>query len=225
MINITNLNLYKAIFVSEGNNRFICNIKFNNQIIECYIPMTCKLNNFISINSNDDILIAPTTQGAKRTKYSLFAIKNYTDYIIVNASFANEIVKTMLLQNKSKDKFYPEQFIENYKCDFYSKSTKTLVEVKSVITTKEVLILPNIITTRAITQLQHICSLLSKGYKVEYYIIAFAPRISQILFDTSETFAQLLNEALYLGCKINCIKISINETYNITFDNITYYFK
>ena len=35
MLNIINFKLNKAIFLSEGKSRFICNILYNEKILEC----------------------------------------------------------------------------------------------------------------------------------------------------------------------------------------------
>lgn len=223
MLNIINFKLYKAIFVSEGKSRFVCNISYNDEVLECYVPITCKLSSLISLDDKE-ILIRATTKAAKRIKYTLFAVRNNKDYLIVDTGFANHIVKAILTGNINKDLFYPEQVIENYKCDFYSKTSKTLVEVKSVITAEQVLLIPNMKTQRAIKQLQRICSLLSKGYRAEYFIVAFAPQIEKIEIDTTERVGQLLAEVSRLGGKITCIKISLNETYRIYCDELNYLF-
>lgn len=221
MLNIIDFKLYKAIFVSEGKNRFICNISYNNNVLECYVPITCKLSKLISLN-NKEILIRASTKAAKRVKYTLFAVQNNKDYFIVDTGFANHIVKAILAEYK--DLFYPEQVIDNYKCDFYSNTSKTLVEVKSIITSDKVLSIPNMKSQRAIKQLQSICSLLSKGYQAEYFIIAFAPQIEKIIFDTTKKVGQLLAEVTSLGGKITCIKILFDESYKIHCDKLTYSF-
>ena len=77
---------------------------------------------------------------------------------------------------------------------------------------------------RAINQLQSICSLLSKGYQAEYFIVAFAPQIEKIIFDTTKKAGQLLAEVTSLGGKITCIKISFDESYKIYCDKLTYLF-
>ena len=224
MLNIIDFKLYKAIFVSEGKSRFICKISYNDEILECYVPITCKLSSLISLDDKE-ILIRETTKAAKRIKYTLFAIRNDKDYLIVDTGFANHIIKAILTGNKNKGLFYPEQVIENYKCDFYSKTSKTLVEVKSVITAEQVLLIPNMKTQRAIKQLQCICSLLSKGYNAEYFIVAFAPQIEKIEIDTTERVGQLLAEFSRLGGKITCIKISLDESYKIHINKLIYSFK
>lgn len=223
MLNIINFKLNKAIFVSEGKSRFICNILYNEEILECYVPITCKLSSLLSLEGKE-ILIRETTKAAKRTKFTLFAVQNEKDYLIVDTGFANHVVKAILAETRNEDLFYPEQIIENYKCDFYSKTSKTLVEVKSVITTEQVLLMPNMKTQRAIIQLQNICSLLSKGYHAEYFIVAFAPQIEKVEFDTKERVGVLLAEALRLGGKITCIKISLDGSYNVYCNELNYTF-
>lgn len=223
MLNIINFKLNKAVFVSEGKSRFICNILYKEEIFECYVPITCKLSSLLSLEDKA-ILIRETTKAAKRTKFTLFAVQNEKNYLIVDTGFANHIVKAILTETKNKDLFYPEQVVENYKCDFYSDTSKTLVEVKSVITTERELLLPNMKTQRAIKQLQSICSLLSNRYHAEYFIVAFAPQIEKIEFNTTERVGQLLAEVSKLGGKITCIKISLDESYKIHCDKLIYSF-
>lgn len=221
MLDIIDFKLYKAIFISEGKSRFICNISYNDDDLECYVPITCKLSKLISLN-NKEILIRASTKAAKRVKYTLFAVQNNKDYFIVDTGFANRIVKANLVEYK--DLFYPEQVIDNYKCDFYSNTSKTLVEVKSIITPDKVLLMPNMQSQRAIKQLQSICSLLSKGYQAEYFIVAFAPQIEKIIFDTTKKVGQLLAKVISLGGKITCIKILFDESYKLHCDKLTYSF-
>ena len=223
MLNIINFKLHKAVFMSEGKGRFVCNILYNDEILECYVPITCKLSSLISL-ADKEVLIRETTKAAKRTKYTLFAVQNDKDYLIVDTGFANHIVKEILTETKNGDLFYPEQVVEKYKCDFYSKTSKTLVEVKSIITTDQVLLIPNMKTQRAIIQLQNICSLLSKGYRAEYFIVAFAPKIEKIEFDTKERVGKLLAEVIRLGGKISCIKISLDESHKVHRDKLIYSF-
>lgn len=94
MLNIINFKLYKAIFVSEGKSRFVCNISYNDEVLECYVPITCKLSSLISLDDKE-ILIRATTKAAKRIKYTLFAVRNNKDYLIVDTGFANHIVKAI----------------------------------------------------------------------------------------------------------------------------------
>lgn len=223
MLNIINFKLHKAVFVSEGKSRFICNILYNEEILECYVPITCRLSSLIFLEGKE-ILIRETTKAAKRTKFTLFAVQNEKDYLIVDTGFANHIVKAILSETKNEDLFYPEQVIENYKCDFYSKTSKTLVEVKSVITTERELLLPNMKTQRAIIQLHNICSLLSKGYRAKYFIVAFAPQIEKIEFDAKEKVGILLDKFLELGGNITCIKVTLDKSYNISCDKLNYTF-
>jgi len=61
MLNIINFKLNKAIFVSEGKSRFICNILYNEKILECYVPITCKLSSLLSLEGKE-ILIRETTK-------------------------------------------------------------------------------------------------------------------------------------------------------------------
>lgn len=223
MMNIINFKLHKAVFISEGKNRFICNILYEDQILECYVPITCKLSRLISLEYKE-ILIKETTKVAKRTKYTLFAVQNEKNYLIVDTGFANHIVKAILAKTKKGDLFYPEQVIENYKCDFYSKTSKTLVEVKSVITEKETIVLPNIETNRTCRQLKILCSLLSQGYKAMFFVVSFAPKVKEIHFNTKQEMGQSLFTLIKNGGQIYCIRVNLTSTYKIKFEEIPYTF-
>lgn len=223
MLNIMNFKLNKAVFVSEGKSRFICNILYGEEILECYVPITCKLSSLLSLEGKE-ILIRETTKAAKRTKFTLFAVQNKNDYLIVDTGFANRIVNAILAKTENNNLFYPEQIVENYKCDFYSATSKTLIEVKSVITTEQEVLLPNMKTQRAIIQLHNICSLLSKGYRAEYFIVAFAPQLEKVKVASKEKVGFLLKEFLNLGGEISCIRITLDESYNINCDKLDYIF-
>lgn len=224
MLNVLDLNLQKATFISERNSRFICDISYKGKIIECYVPITCKISKLISL-AGKEVLITSTTNAAKRIKYTLFAVKNGNEYIIVNAAFANNIVRNLLTKSRNRDAFCSEQFIESYKCDFFSKQSNTLIEVKSAITTEKILVLPNMKSERTVRQLKTICNLLSKGYNAEYFVVAFAPQIEKVAFDSKKDTGKLLIDIKNLGAKITCLKVTLTELYEIRIDELDYEFK
>lgn len=224
MLKPIGLQLYKAIFVSDGENRFICRILLNNAVLECYVPLTCKLSRFI-LPENREILIMPTSTTAQRTKYSLFAVKTDEHYLIVNTAFANLIVKRLISEAGKDQEFFPEQFVGNYKCDFFSRSTNTLIEVKSVISLEKALMLPNMKSIRAISQLKSIRDLLSKNYNVVYIIVAFSNNLESIVFDYNTDMGMLLRKVETMGGQIECLKVKMLDTNTICINMIPYSFE
>ena len=46
----------EGIFIREQKNRFICEVMVEDEIIECYVPSSCRLDNFIDLHGKRVLL-------------------------------------------------------------------------------------------------------------------------------------------------------------------------
>lgn len=215
-------NLIKGVFIREAKTRFLCEVKVDGKIVLCYVPISCKLSNLIEIKESD-VLLSLNNKGAK-TQYTLFAIKYNERYVIVNAGLANKLINKYYCENKPKINLKAEVFIENYKCDFYNETHNLIIEVKSLISLNAKIILPNMVTKRAIEQLKKINQLIKKGYKIKYYFLVLSGKSVEILIERKSVYGKLLYQCVKDGMEINCFDVSIvgNEIHLSKEENINF---
>lgn len=207
-----NLEVFKAKFISEGKTRFVCNIEYQNVVIECYVPNTCKLSKLITLNKNE-VLITKNLNKTKRTRFTLFAIKIDNKYLIVNTALTNKLVYHYITNNNEYC-LLPEKTIEQYKCDFYISDKKTLVEAKSIISNEEALLIPNSFSNRAIEQLEKLYNIIQKDYLVEYYFVIFNNKLKSIKINKSTKYGKLLLNNQACGMKLTFLQGIYNEKDN-----------
>ncbi|MCM0703909.1 DNA/RNA nuclease SfsA [Faecalicatena sp. BF-R-105] len=75
---------------------------------------------------------------------------------------------------------FREYIVDGYKCDYYIKDTNTIIEVKSVITTKSVAEFPSVFSQRALLQFEKLRQHLLKGVQVCYMIVSLNPNTKSI---------------------------------------------
>lgn len=204
--------LTKAQFVAEDKTRFSCTININNKMMKCYVPSTCKLKNLLEIDCYD-ALVTKNQYQKNVSPYSLFALKVKGEYVVINSGFANNVVKDILMLKHQE--VCAETVVGNYKCDFYLKSKNQLIEVKSIISDKTTVLLPNIKSQRAIMQLRQINNLLMEGYNVEYYFVPFAPFLKKCVVDSQSEYGVLLKECIKRGMKIKIYRAVLDNNLNL----------
>ncbi len=89
LVNLIN-NKIEAWYEKELKNRFLCEVIIDGKSMECYVPSSCHLSNFIDI-SNCPVLLIKNPEKS-RTAYSLFAFKLQEKYVLLNTSIANKII-------------------------------------------------------------------------------------------------------------------------------------
>jgi len=197
--------IYKGTFLKELKNRFLCEVKINEVQERCYVPSSCRLNNFINL-TDKEVLLLPTITSKTGIKFSLFAIHYKRNYIILNSNLANNIVKAYIKRRffsflGKRHEVLSEYSLHGYKCDFFIKDTKTLIEVKSIITMNEEALFPSIYSKRALDQLKAIKCYLMNGYKACYVIVALNPYVKTIKLDEKMEFYNHFIECSVLGMK------------------------
>ncbi len=203
----------KGVFCTEVKNRFLCEVDIEGVPTLCYVPSSCRMDNFFNL-AGKEVLLLPTSTPSAKTAYSLFAIAYKKNYIVLNSSIANTLVE----QNLSGRRFsllgkrklvLREHTVDGYKCDFFICDSETLVEVKSIITMNTTAIFPSIHSQRAIEQLQAIKMHLEQGKPACYIIVSLNPYVKEIVLDKDMQIYSNFIECISLGMKILGISCGI----------------
>ena len=190
-------------FKKELKNRFLCEVQIDGEDVVCYVPSSCHLSNFLQLDGKK-VLLVPTQTPNSKTPYALFAVPYKRNYIVLNTSMANRAIeisiqgKRFSYLGKRKDGI-KEHTIDGYKADLYLPSTKTIVEVKSVISIADHAKFPTVYSERTLKQLASILELLQKGYRVCFAIVSLHPYIKAIDIDTGTDFYKELKRCMNAG--------------------------
>lgn len=172
--------IIEGIFLTENKNRFLCNVLIGKSIEECYIPSASKLENYLKLKGKR-VLLKKNKNEKSRTRYSVFAVKYYGKYIILNLILVNRILEEYIKLNYNYKVVYKERYINSYKADFLVLSdNKTVIEAKGIIAATQTVVFPTVYSQRAIEQLEEILELLKQGWKAEYYLISLSSIVRQI---------------------------------------------
>lgn len=82
-------------FKEETKNRFLCQVTIGSKDVECYIPSSCRLGNFIDMKGRTVLLKHNQAKDA-RTEYAVYAVKIKNEVILLNLSQANRIIEEAL---------------------------------------------------------------------------------------------------------------------------------
>lgn len=198
--------LIQARFLRELKNRFICEIELDGQIIECYVPSSCRLSNFFELTGKP-VLITSTISQEVRTKYALVAIPYKQSYLLLNSSLANRAIEGAIKSRRfsflgKRTQILKEHRVEGYKADLFVADSKTIIEVKSIISTNKSAVFPTVYSERAIKQLNVLRALLESGYRACYIIVSLNPYVKEIVIDRNACFFQPFTECLNMGMTI-----------------------
>lgn len=166
----SNLRFIIGTFKKELKNRFLCEAQINGEDVVCYVPSSCHLSNFLQLEGRN-VLLVPTQTPNSRTPYALFAVPYKRNYIVLNTSMANKAIESSIQGKRfsylgKRNDCIAEHTIDGYKADLYLPSTKTIVEVKSVISVSNNAKFPTVYSERTLKQLASILELLQNGYRV-----------------------------------------------------------
>jgi len=196
----------EGIFVKELKNRFLCEVLIDGVNTVCYVPSSCRLGNFLDLEGKK-VLLFPTAAPKSRTDYALFAVGFKKNYILLNPSQANRIVEENMYRRffsflGKRKEIYREYIVEGYKTDLYINDTGTLVEIKSVISTKKEAIFPTVFSQRTLEQLENIYSLLQKGFRVAFIIVSLSPYTDRIILDKETSFYEAFCKCVLAGMQV-----------------------
>ena len=209
-------NVTYGIFKSELKNRFLCTVSIDGIDALCYVPSSCKINNFVDL-MNREVMLVPIKKKDARTKFALLAVKHKSNYVLLNLAQANAIVADELNRKLfgflgRRDSYKREVIVEDYKCDIFIEDTSTIVEIKTLIAFDKTSIHPTVYSQRAISQLERLKELLRKGYKVCYLLASMCPTVRCIKINSKqEKYYQLLSECIKRGMIVEGVSIYMRE--------------
>ncbi len=205
-----------GVFIKELKNRFLCEVEIDSEPVVCYVPSSCHLSNFLTLNKKE-VLLVPTTTPHCRTKYALFAVPYKHSYIVLNTSMANRAIETSI-RNRTfaylgkRKNVIKEQTIAGYKCDFYIEDTDTVIEVKSIISTESAAPFPTVYSERTINQLRMIQTLLKEGKKTYFFIVSLHPYVKTVVVDGKSSFFTELEKCMGLGMALKAYTSRLTES-------------
>ena len=183
-------------FISESKNRFLCTVQVDGTEETCYIASSCRLDNFIDLRGRN-VLLRKNTGRNISTKYSVLGVKHKRSYILLNTSWANKAIAVDIHGRRfsflgKRNEVKKEFVLNGYRADFYIPETKTIIEVKSVISLSSTAQFPTVFSERTIHQLVTIENLLAEGYHASFIIVSLNPYVNEIqLLEDSECYARL----------------------------------
>lgn len=215
----------EGTFLKECKNRFVCLVLINNEVIECYVPNSSRMEKYLKLKDKQ-VLLTVNKKINGRTKYSLFAVKHYSSYILLNLNNVNNLLEIAISSNglypTNKFQIHREREFEGYKSDLLLESDeeKIIIEAKGIISTKRTVFFPNVYSERFIRQLTKLKEFLQRGMKVHYFLISLSPFVKQINVDTSKgDYYSLFKDCIGLGMKVQAFSVNY-KTNAIVFNDI-----
>lgn len=171
-------------FVREEKNRFLCTVEITGCYEECYIPSSCKLGNFLEL-AGKEVLLKENQNKNGRTRYAVYAIRLKRNYLVLRTAEANEIVYRAIQRRRfsylgKRAEVEREKIVSGYKADIFLPETKTIIEVKSIISINSKALFPSVFSERANNQLKRIQSLLKEDYKFVYIFVSLNPYVKSV---------------------------------------------
>ncbi len=215
---MSSISLEKCItgqFVRELKNRFLCEVVIAGKVEVCYIPSSCHLSNFLQLEGKE-VLLMPTVAKKSKTAFAVVAVKFKRSYIILNTSYANRLVEYAIQGRKlsylgKRKACTREKNVNEYKCDLYIADTKTIVEIKSVISASDIGVFPTVYSERSLNQLSKIKELLRLGYRVDYIIVSLNPYVKGIELLKDTQFYVEFEECINLGMSVHAFNCKIQN--------------
>jgi sugar fermentation stimulation protein A len=221
-----------GIFIAECKNRFLSKVKVADEIVECYVPNSSRIENYMQVDGCQALLTGNISKNS-RTRYSLFAVKYENNYVILNLNKVNSIMEQFvnigLLYSETKYKVYREKTIEGaYKSDLYLSDlvgdNNIIIEAKAIIATDRIVEFPQVFSERSLKQLEIIYRLLKNGSKIHYFLVCLSPLIHSIKLNCKSEYVKLLKRCIKVGLELKTLtlyfdgeKIAIKEGVEISF--------
>ncbi len=203
-----------GVFVGESKNRFLCIVRIDGIETEVYVQSSCRLENFIDLRGKKVYL--KKIEKPKRVKYSLVAFRFKKNFSLLSPKMANDIFYRYLLTKRSacyglRSEILKEYQIEDYKSDFYIPKTKTIFEIKALLSFDSTGIFPTIYSERSLIQLDSIEKLLKKDYKCYYIVISLNPLQKRLSLNIETKLGKKLLELEEQGLIIEFKYVKFNK--------------
>ena len=210
-----NFEVVEGVFIKELKNRFLCEVKIENQVEVCYVSSSCHLSNFLDLRGKRVLLTSIVGKKA-RTRYSVFAVAHKRSYIILNPSLANKVVSKSIHTKRfsflgKRNIIESEYTIDNYKSDIFIPKSKTVIEIKSLISLDSVAIFPTVYSERMERQLKELISLSGKGFDSYIFIVSLNPYVKKICLNSSNKSYDYLCSCLKAGVKIRAFSLIFKD--------------
>lgn len=204
-----------GIFIKEHKNRFICEVLVEDEVLECYVSSSCRLDNLINLHGKQ-VLLLPTKSPRARTKFSLFAVPYKHNHILLNIGMVNKIIEREINRKcfsslGKRSEIYRERKVGSYKSDFFIANTRTLLEVKTVLSLKKDAIFPSVFSQRTLNQLREISSLMDRGYNSALVIASLSPYVEKIKIDHTSPFYEALKPCIDKGMQLLAVSLNYQE--------------
>lgn len=205
----------KGIFIKERKNRFICEVMVKNEAVECYVPSSCRLDNFIDLHGKQ-VLLLPTEAPNARTRYSLFAVPYRRNHILLNIGKVNSVIERDIKKRcfsilGKRSEIYREYKIGSYKSDIFIANSSTILEVKSILSLGKGAVFPTVFSQRTLDQLKEISSLMDRGYNAALVIASLSPYVEQIQIDHASPFYEALRPCIEKGMQLLAVSLHIHQ--------------
>lgn len=205
----------EGIFIKELKNRFICEVMVEDEAIECYVPSSCRLDNFIDLHGKR-VLLLPTEAPSARTRFSLFAVPYKRNHILLNIGRVNSVVEHDIKKRcfstlGKRSEVYREYKIGSYKSDLFIANSNTLLEVKSILSLEKGAMFPTVFSQRTLDQLMEISSLMDRGYNAALVIASLSPYVEQIQIDHASPFYEALKPCIEKGMQLLAVSLHIHQ--------------
>lgn len=205
----------KGIFVREEKNRFLCTINVNGNNELCYVASSCKIENFMQLRNREVILTEISDKHAK-TKFSLLGVRFKQSYILLNSYYANLAIEKSIMKRRfsflgSRKEIRREYNVSGYKSDFFIPATKTIIEVKSIISEEKDPCFGTVYSERFIRQLDQIEKCLEIGYSAYIFIVALNPYVNKIILLYEQPYFEKLDNCMQKGLRIYGFRCRLNS--------------
>ncbi len=204
-----------GVFARELKNRFLCEVKIDGKMEECYVPSSCHLSNFLQLKGKR-VALAPTQGKNARTRYALFAMPYKRNYIILNTSLSHTAVESSIHSRRfsflgTRKVIIREHYIEGYKADFYIPNSKTIIEIKSVLSIADRGAFPTVYSERTQDQLKSMQCLLERGYRVCFICVSLNPYLQGIIIDEKTEFYTEFSKCIEKGMTVKAYASCLNN--------------
>lgn len=217
------IEMQEAIFLGEEKHRFLCKIIIDGEEKLCHVPSSAKLRNFLDLKENKALVTLNTSKNC-RTDYKLMALYVDEQWVLVNLSIVNNIVKEF--KEKQGELVASEKKVsKDYKSDLIVwnelSQKERLVEIKSIIAMCDNAIVPHNSGERAIRQLKYLLMVLKKDFNlVEYDFVLLNENIKRIEINKQEKeFRRLFKQCVKKGMKTCIYQIFVKKNYITIYEN------
>lgn len=180
-------------FLCEGKTRFVAWVEVEGRRYKCYVPMSTKLSRYFNPVGCQVRMV----YHGKRLWVD--QIKCGHSWLWVNAAKAKDLMYVHLARRG--EKVESECLVSGYRFDLYRDGVG--YEVKSILTTEQVILYPNAESERREEQLCRLLKLLRKGQKVELALVSLSPLLHKVKIDLGSSFGRKLRVAIAKGLKVS----------------------